>query len=162
MFYEEQIDKKRTIQKTKHYLTFLGKHMNSFSYQEYLQKQHSRMSVHEENMSDYISYSSSIVHIDEKKNHHDNRSPLHIIQRKDMAKQQKEERELQIQWLCFGLQQLPEKQRTYLMERYVYHLDNKTILQRHDIVESTLNRNIQKACLNLAILLKIEVMKETI
>lgn len=158
MFYEECIDRKRTIQKAKHYLTFLGKHLNSVSYQEYLQKQANPMVVQEENVADYMHYSSSVIKL--QPHLMAASSPLDIIHRKDMAKQQREERDLQIRWICFGLHQLPKKQRTYLVERYVYHLDNQTILKRHGIVESTLNRNIQKACFDLAIILKIEVMLE--
>ena len=39
-------------------------------------------------------------------------------------------------------------------------METKAILQRHGIVESTLNRNLRKAYLDLAIILKLEVMSE--
>lgn len=158
MFYEDYIDQKKTIQKMKRYLEFFSKHMNSVSYQDYLNKQSSDMV--KEDVMEYLNYSSSIIHVGQQTVK--NRSLVDVIQQKDRANQRKIERELQIKWLCYGLQQLPLKQRTFLLEKYVYHLDTKTILERHGIVASTLNRNLRKGYLNLAIILKLEVIKENI
>lgn len=159
MFYEENINEKLTIQKTKQYLTFLGNHINSFSYQEYIEKAHP-MVIQEEDIMDYMQYSRSVMKLNTNTSMIHNQV-LKAMQTREYQKKQKQEREQQLQWICFGLQRLKEKQRMYILERYVYHLDNKTIMEKHGIVESTLHRNIRKGCLNLAFFLKIEVWKDS-
>lgn len=159
MFYEEKINEKLTIQKTKQYLIFLGKHMQSFSYQEYIENLQP-MIIQEEDIMDYMQYSRSIMNIQTAKispfNH-----VIQAMQKKENEKQRKQEREQQLQWICYGIQRLKEKERAYILERYIYHLDNKRIMEKYGVVESTINRNIRKGCLNLAFILKIEEVEES-
>lgn len=150
MFYEDCIDKKKTIRRMKRYLEFLSKHMSSAGYQDYLRQY---PSVIKENIADYV-WSKDGKDIAFRVAVFDD------VSYEDVMEERKKKREMQVRWLFYGLQQLPVKQRAYVLERYVYHMETKAILQRHGIVESTLNRNLRKAYLDLAIILKLEVMSE--
>ncbi len=173
--YEDKIDKKRTIKLMKSYLTFLSKHVHSSAFDDYqnlqrdsfdiyLQYLREQESVIHEDILDYLNYTKSIVNIPRNKNLgvHETNKVLVAIERKDQAleyaKKKNMEREQQVRWILAGIARLGEKEKQFIIEKFIFKLKNHTIIERHQIVESTLNRNLAKAYLNLAIILKLEVL----
>lgn len=173
--YEDKIDKKRTIKLMKSYLEFLSKHVHSSTFEDYqnlqkdsfdiyLQYLREQESVVREDILDYLNYTKSVVHIPRNRHlvMHETNKILEAIDRKDKAieyaKKKNMERDQQVRWILAGIARLSDKEKQFIVEKFIFNLKNHVIIERHQIVESTLNRNLAKAYLNLAIILKLEIL----
>lgn len=173
--YENYIDKKKTIKLMKAHLEFLRRHIRSLSFEDYQQLQQDSFAtylqylkeqeflVHEDAM-EYLNYNKGVVSISSKKDDFIKQEEISSslkkqeIDLKEGEEQKNVIREHQARWILSGIAKLKKQEKKFIIEKFIFNLDNHTIMERHHIVESTLNRNLVKAYLHLAIILKTEVL----
>ncbi|MDE6476083.1 MAG: hypothetical protein K2L08_04440 [Erysipelotrichaceae bacterium] len=173
--YESYIDKKKTIKLMKAHLEFLRKHIRSLSFEDYQQLQQDSFATYLQ----YLKEQEFLVHEDAMEYLNCNKGIVSVLAGEDDFMRQvkvssaviKEEkhikegeeqkniiREHQARWILAGIAKLKNQEKKFIIEKFIFNLDNHTIMERHHIVESTLNRNLVKAYLHLAIILKTEVL----
>lgn len=157
--YQKAIDQKQTIIKMKKILTEFEKRINSMSYDNYLKQTYGQEMVmqEEDSIMDYISYTRSTVAIRNDDVSEDYEKKLiHAITKRD--ENHRNEAKRRTKWILDNIAKLEDKKKNLLIDKYVYHLKNRQLMEKYDVVESTITRNLNKACLDLAILLEIEVI----
>lgn len=159
--YEECIDEKATLKVMRQHLKFLSRYaylLEDRETQAYL--------VEEEDLLSYLPYSKSVIDIQANPSSLAHSTKLLMaIEKCDQQKEEKrrlrEERRLRCLWLMQGILVLPEPQKQAILYKYIQHLDQNQILRKmNQISNSTLQRILMRACLDLAQILEIEILKK--
>lgn len=115
----------------------------------------------EDGLMEYLHYSRSIVQSNGKKGGYSSYDPVLEAMMKQEAHSQQRARKDQLAYLLMqGIRQLPSPLDQLLQDLYIKDLDKALILHHQgDIVESTMNRRVRKALLQLALILQMEILQ---
>ena len=84
---------------------------------------------------------------------------LEAMERQRRARERVQKQDQKAYVLLQGILQLKDLEKELLLDLYVRGLERSLVLRHQgDIVESTLNRRLRRACLHLAVLLHQEVL----
>lgn len=143
-FYEPCVDEAQTIRNMKRQLLFLKQYTASLRLHSVLYGEDCVQLQVEDELSDYLNYTRSIVQTSR------NGGYVHRDPVLDAMERQRRARE-----------KVMEQEKELLLDVYVRGLKRELVLRHQgDIVESTLNRRLRRACLHLAALLHLQVLKE--
>lgn len=114
----------------------------------------------EDNLVDYLHYTSSIIHCNTKS--HSRKDPyLKAMERQEQRHLYETKQEKHAFELLQSIQHLKKQEADLLFDLYVRCYSRVVIMQRQgNIVESTLNRRLNQALLHLALLLCVEIYEE--
>lgn len=160
--YDETIDVKETVRAMKKHLLFLKQYSATLRLHSALYAQQGEELHIDDNLVDYLHYSKSIIHANGNHAYTINENEiLTAMEKQRRNKKKAEQRDKQAYLLLEGIKQLSSDERSLLLDVYVRQLDKAIVLQHQgDVVESTLHRRLRRACLHLAMILQIEVIKE--
>lgn len=157
--YEDCIDQKATLSIMRKHLLFLARYAYLLEMQEVTE-----VMVEEESLLNYLPYTKSIIDVQGKSSLSQSTKVILAMEKYDKQREQKrrerEERRLRCLWLMQGILVLPEVERKALLHKYVQHLSHEQITHQMDISMSTLHRILKRACIDLAQILEIEVLKK--
>lgn len=160
-FYEPCVDEAQTIRNMKHKLLFLKQYTASLRLHSVLYGEECVQLQVEDDISDYLNYTRSIVQTSKTSGYVHKDPVLEAMERQRRAKERVMEQDQRAYVLLQGILQLEEQERELLLDLYVRGLKRDLVLRHQgDIVESTLNRRLRRACLHLAALLHQQVLKE--
>lgn len=161
--YMDQIDKGKTIAYMKKHLAFLKQYSASKRLEGYESEPIHTQQV-EDGAIDYLQYTRSVIQVSSSVQvDQSGRKLLDAIQRKDeenkIRREEAEQRDKLAYRFLQGIALLEKMECELLQDIYVRGLERKVVLARHGyIVESTLNRRLAKAYVNLAIILHMEIL----
>ena len=146
-FYEPCVDEAQTIRNMKRQLLFLKQYTASLRLHSVLYGEDCVQLQVEDELSDYLNYTRSIVQTSRNGGYVHRDPVLDAMERQRRAREKVMEQE--------------EQEKELLLDVYVRGLKRELVLRHQgDIVESTLNRRLRRACLHLAALLHLQVLKE--
>ena len=151
-FYEPCVDEAQTIRNMKRQLLFLKQYTASLRLHSVLV---------EDELSDYLNYTRSIVQTSRNGGYVHRDPVLDAMERQRRVREKVMEQDQRAYVLLQGILQLEEQEKELLLDLYVRGLKRELVLRHQgDIVESTLNRRLRRACRHLAALLHLQVLKE--
>lgn len=155
---ELKINRKRTVSYMKQEMEQLSHYCATLRLQSVLYGEDHTVLQVEDDITDYLHYSRSVVHIPRKPLKSLNEPVLEAILRKQRHSEIIQQRDANAYILLEGIVQLQDSQRQLLLDVYVRQLSRTQIMQQAGgIVESTYHRRLQKALIELAILLHREI-----
>lgn len=152
------VDNNKTVKLMKEHLIFLKKHVANYRIHNALYGIENENLLVEEDVCDYLQYTKSIIN-STKQTFDDYHNPvLEDREQQKKVKQRLIEQDKKAYVLLQGILHLDKKERELLMDLYVRGLDRHIVLRHQgDVVNSTLDRRIRRACLHLAELLCIQI-----
>lgn len=161
--YEECINERETVKMMKKHLLFLAKYVD----RDYIQNGNvlNRIVEEESELIDFLPYTKSITKVTKKSSGKAQSKRLldamEMYEREKIRKaEQRKERAMRCAWLLEGIDHLQARHKKILLLKYVHKIDNdKLCIRLGNISLSTLNRHLSLACIELAKLLELEIMK---
>lgn len=157
--YYEAINKQETLRLMKKHLKFLEEYTKTTATKNKLKDRF----VEEKEVMDYLPYTRSILYQNKRKSTKaQSTRVIEAIERRDkrikLNQRLYEERKQHYLWLMNGIKYCSDDNQRLLLDKYVHALKNEQLCnKRNHISLSTLNRQLNKACLQLAQLLELEV-----
>ena len=160
-FYEPCVDEAQTIRNMKRQLLFLKQYTASLRLHSLLYGEDCVQLQVEDELSDYLNYTRSIVQTSRNGGYVHRDPVLDAMERQRRVREKVMEQDQRAYVLLQGILQLEEQEKELLLDLYVRGLKRELVLRHQgDIVESTLNRRLRRACRHLAALLHLQVLKE--
>ena len=154
---EFNVDKKKTIKIMKEHLDFLKKHFASYHIHHALYGEENQYLQIEEDICGYLDFAKDAIYASKKADAFYPNPIIETIELQQKIKQKLLEENKKAYFLLQGILHLKQQERELLMDLYVRGLERQLVLRHQgDIVNSTLNRRIQRACLHLAELLSLQ------
>ena len=158
-FYEPCVDENQTVHNMKRQLRFLKQYTASLRLHSALYGEESVQLQVEDELSDYLNYTRSIVQTSKNSSYVHTDPVLEAMERQRRARERVQKQDQKAYVLLQGILQLKDLEKELLLDLYVRGLERSLVLRHQgDIVESTLNRRLRRACLHLAALLHQEVL----
>ena len=155
---ELKVDKKNTIKVMKGHLNFLKKHVATYYIHNALYGGENQNLQVEEDICEYLQYTKNVVNNSKSTNDFYYNPILDVMEQQKITKQRLIEEDKKAYFLLQGVLHLKKQERELLMDLYVRGLERQLVLRHQgDIVNSTLDRRIQRACLHLAELLSLQI-----
>ena len=155
---ELKVDKKNTIKVMKGHLNFLKKHVATYYIHNALYGGENQNLQVEEDICEYLQYTKNVVNTSKSTNDFYYNPILDVMEQQKKTKQRLIEEDKKAYFLLQGVLHLKKQERELLMDLYVRGLERQLVLRHQgDIVNSTLDRRIQRACLHLAELLSLQI-----
>lgn len=155
---ELKVDKKNTIKVMKGHLNFLKKHVATYYIHNALYGGENQNLQVEEDICEYLQYTKNVVNNSKSTNDFYYNPILDVMEQQKKTKQRLIEEDKKAYFLLQGVLHLKKQERELLMDLYVRGLERQLVLRHQgDIVNSTLDRRIQRACLHLAELLSLQI-----
>lgn len=156
---EKKSSDEKTIREMKKRLEFLRTYAASLRLYSNFEDTSYGLQV-EDGIMEYLHYSSSILQSRGKKGSYNSYNPvLEAMMKQEASREMKTKKDELAYLLMQGIRQLQTPFDKLLQDLYISDLPRAEILHRQgDIVESTLNRRLRKALLQLAELLQMSDM----
>ena len=160
-FYEPCVDEAQTIRNMKRQLLFLKQYTASLRLHSVLYGEDCVQLQVEDELSDYLNYTRSIVQTSRNGGYVHRDPVLDAMERQRRAREKVMEQDQRAYVLLQGILQLEEQEQELRLDVYVRGLKRELglRLQGH-VVDGTLTRRLRRACLHLAALLHLQVLKE--
>lgn len=155
---ELSVDKKKTIKVMREHLNFLKKHVATYYIHNALYGVENQNLQVEEDICEYLHYTKNVVNASKGVNDFYHNPILEATEQQKKTRQRLIDQDKKAYFLLQGILHLNKQERELLMDFYVRGLERQLVIRHQgDIVNSTLNRRIQRACLHLAELLSLQI-----
>lgn len=153
-----EINIKETIKFMKKELNDVKNYSATIRLQSILYGEYNEILQVEDEVSDYVHYTKSIVQASKTRYHDKKDVVLDAMMRQQRHHETMKLRDAQSYVVIQGIAQLEKKERELLFDIYVRQHSRAYIMNKEGgIVESTYHRRVKKAMLNLAIILHREI-----
>lgn len=155
-----EINIKETIKVMKKDLDYIKNYSANIRLQSILYGEYDEVLQVEDEVSDYLHYTKSIVYAGKTSSRDQNDVVINAMMRQQRHHETMKQRDAQAYIVLQGVAQLEKRERELLFDIYVRQYSRAHIMRKAGgIVESTYHRRVHKAMMNLAIILHREVYR---